>query len=67
MSPTFQFGSDDRARRILHHPLGSRANQHAGYHRAEDAALRGRFMIYKRDDQACWLDELEPRMLLTAS
>ncbi len=30
------------------------------YHRARDASLRGRFMIYKRDDRAGWLDELEP-------
>ena len=30
------------------------------YHRAKDAALRGRFMIYHRDDEAYWLDELEP-------
>ena len=30
------------------------------YHRAKDPALRGQFMIYKRDDEACWLDDLEP-------
>jgi lysine 2,3-aminomutase len=30
------------------------------YHRAYDDTLRGRFMIYKRDDHACWLDDLEP-------
>ncbi len=30
------------------------------YHRANDPALRGRFMIYHRDDQAQWLNELEP-------
>jgi len=30
------------------------------YHRAKDAANRGRLMVYKRDDQACWLDELVP-------
>jgi lysine 2,3-aminomutase len=30
------------------------------YHRAKDAAMRGQFMIYKRNDEACWLDELEP-------
>lgn len=29
-------------------------------HRAKDPVLRGQFMIYKRDDKACWLDELEP-------
>jgi KamA family protein len=30
------------------------------YHRAKDPALRGRFMIFHRDDQAQWLNELEP-------
>ena len=30
------------------------------YHRAKDAALRGRFMVYMRDDNAYWLDQLEP-------
>jgi L-lysine 2,3-aminomutase len=30
------------------------------YHRAKDSALRGKFMIYKRDDEAFWLDDLEP-------
>ncbi len=30
------------------------------YHRAKDAALRGQFMIYNRNDDAYWLDELEP-------
>jgi KamA family protein len=30
------------------------------YHRAKDEANRGRFMIYKRNDMASWLDQLEP-------
>ncbi|MCL4211110.1 MAG: KamA family radical SAM protein [Phycisphaeraceae bacterium] len=30
------------------------------YHRAKDAANRGRFMIYERNDQAHWLDDLKP-------
>ena len=30
------------------------------YHRAKDAANRGRLMVYERDDQACWLDDLVP-------
>ncbi|MGB2987796.1 MAG: radical SAM protein [Phycisphaerae bacterium] len=30
------------------------------YHRAKDPAMRGQFMIYKRNDDAAWLDELEP-------
>lgn len=29
------------------------------YHRARSAGLRGRFLICRRDDDACWLDELE--------
>lgn len=30
------------------------------YQRAKEADLRGRFLIYHRDDDACWLDELRP-------
>ncbi len=30
------------------------------YHRAKAEADRGRFMIYHRDDQACWFDDLKP-------
>ena len=30
------------------------------YHRAKDPAMGGQFLIYKRNDRACWLDELEP-------
>ena len=30
------------------------------YHRAKDRADRGRFMIYHRDDQASWIDDLQP-------
>ena len=30
------------------------------YHRAKNPANRGRFMVYKRDDEAYWLDQLEP-------
>ncbi len=29
------------------------------YHRAKDPALRGRFLTCRRDDTACWLDDLE--------
>lgn len=28
------------------------------YHRAREAALRGRFLVCRRDDAACWLDDL---------
>jgi lysine 2,3-aminomutase len=30
------------------------------YHRAKDAAMEGRFMVYERDDSAYWLDDLVP-------
>ena len=30
------------------------------YHRAKNPADAGRFMIYRRDDEAYWLDQLEP-------
>jgi hypothetical protein len=30
------------------------------YHRAKKESDRGRFMIYKRNDEACWMDDLEP-------
>ncbi len=30
------------------------------YQRAKDANLRGRFLVYKRSDDAFWLDDLEP-------
>ena len=30
------------------------------YHRAKTPANRGRFMVYKRDDEAYWFDQLEP-------
>lgn len=32
------------------------------YHRAKDADLRGRFLIYQRNDEAYWLDDLEPAL-----
>jgi KamA family protein len=28
------------------------------YHRARDATLRGSFLVCRRDDEACWLDDL---------
>ncbi len=33
---------------------------YARYHRAKDAADEDRFMVFKRDDEAFWLDQLEP-------
>jgi KamA family protein len=32
------------------------------YHRAKDADLRGRFLVYQRNDDAYWLDDLEPAL-----
>ena len=56
-----------RARFVMSHETGKieilavDANYvYLRYHRAKDPALRGQFMIYKRDDDACWLDDLEP-------
>lgn len=33
---------------------------YARYHRAKSAADHGRFMVFRRDDSAYWLDQLEP-------
>ncbi len=56
-----------RARFVMSHETGKieilavdRERIYLRYHRAKDPALRGQFMIYSRDDDACWLDELEP-------
>ena len=56
-----------RARFVMSHATGKieivavdERNIYLRYHRAKDAALDGRFMVYRRDDQACWFDELEP-------
>ncbi|UCG17556.1 MAG: 4Fe-4S cluster-binding domain-containing protein [Phycisphaerales bacterium] len=55
-----------RARFVMSHETGKLEilsvdddHMYLRYHRAKDPAMRGRFMIYKRDDEACWLDELE--------
>ena len=56
-----------RARFVMSHETGKieilavdKRHVYLRYHRAKDPALRGQFMIYKRNDQANWLDELEP-------
>jgi L-lysine 2,3-aminomutase len=33
---------------------------YARYHRAKNPADEGRMLVYKRDDSAYWLDQLEP-------
>lgn len=56
-----------RARYVMSHETGKieilgvdEKNIYLRYHRAKDAALRGKFMIYQRNDDAYWLDQLEP-------
>lgn len=56
-----------RARYVMSHESGKIEIQavdenyiYLRHHRAKDPALRARFMIYHRDDQACWLDDLVP-------
>ncbi|MDP3030973.1 MAG: KamA family radical SAM protein [Rhodocyclaceae bacterium] len=56
-----------RARFVMSHETGKVEilavdDQHIylRYQRAKDASLRGRFLIYKRNDDAYWLDDLEP-------
>lgn len=55
-----------RARFVMSHETGKleilavdEKHIYLRYHRSKDAADQGRFMIYKRDDDACWLDDLE--------
>ncbi len=56
-----------RARFVMSHETGKieilavdAKHIYLRYHRAQDPALRGQFMIYQRDDDASWLDDLEP-------
>lgn len=56
-----------RARFVMSHETGKievlaidDRHMYMRYHRAKDEALRGQFMIFKRNDEAGWLDELEP-------
>lgn len=56
-----------RARFVMSHETGKieilavdEKHIYLRYHRAKDAFLRGRFLIYKRNDDAYWLDDLEP-------
>ncbi|UCE61080.1 MAG: hypothetical protein JSU63_04885 [Phycisphaerales bacterium] len=56
-----------RARFVMSHATGKveimavdDSNIFLRYHRAKDPADRGRFMVYKRNDDAFWLDQLEP-------
>jgi KamA family protein len=56
-----------RARYVMSHETGKveivgvdDRHVYLRYHRAKEAANRGRFMVYHRDDRACWLDDLRP-------
>lgn len=56
-----------RARYVMSHATGKieiagvdAEHIYLRYHRAKDASLRGRFMAYRRDDDAQWFDELMP-------
>ncbi|HUU83652.1 MAG TPA: KamA family radical SAM protein [Phycisphaerae bacterium] len=56
-----------RARFVMSHETGKLEimavddrHMYLRYHRAKDAALRGRVLVYQRNDEAGWLDELEP-------
>jgi len=56
-----------RARFVMSHETGKievlavdERHIYLRYHRAKDANLRGRFLVYKRNDDAHWLDDLEP-------
>jgi len=60
-------GLSRRARFVMSHATGKveisavdERHIYLRYHRAKDPALRGQFMIYQRNDDALWLDELEP-------
>ena len=56
-----------RARYVMSHASGKieilavdDEHIYARYHRAKDAANRGSFMVFKRNDEAYWLEDLQP-------
>lgn len=56
-----------RPRFVMSHELGKvevlgvdRTRIYLRFHRAKDEANRGKLMVYKRNDEAYWLDDLEP-------
>ncbi len=68
-SEALRYGSGlaRRARFVMSHETGKieilavdQKQIYLRYLRARDPVLRGQFMIYDRNDEACWLDELEP-------
>ena len=62
-----------RARFVMSHATGKveiagvdEQHIYLRYQRAKEASLRGRFLVYKRNDKASWLDDLEPVELALA-
>lgn len=60
-------GLGKRARLVMSHASGKievvgvdARHIYLRYHRAKDPRDEGRFMVFERDDSACWLDELRP-------
>jgi lysine 2,3-aminomutase len=60
-------GLAKRARFVMSHETGKieivgvdTAHIYLRYHRAKDPSNEGRFMIFARDDNAFWLDQLKP-------
>lgn len=60
-------GLAKRARFVMSHERGKievvgidAERMYLRFHRARDPADEGRLMVYRRDDQAYWLDQLEP-------
>ena len=60
-------GLAKRARFVMSHETGKieivgvdSAHIYLRYHRAKDPANEGRFLIFERDDNAFWLDQLTP-------
>ncbi|MCP4247322.1 MAG: KamA family radical SAM protein, partial [bacterium] len=56
-----------RARFVMSHETGKVEIQavderhiYLRYHQAKNEAMSGKFMVYHRDDEAFWLDQLEP-------
>jgi L-lysine 2,3-aminomutase len=60
-------GLAKRVRYVMSHAsgkieiLGTVAGQtYLKYHRAADSSDNGRFLVFKSNPQACWLDDYEP-------
>ena len=60
-------GLAERARFVLSHETGKvqalavdAERIYMRYHRARDPSMDGRFLVFRRDEGAYWLDDLEP-------